>query len=671
MPLLNSAIYDVIAKYEEAKGTGRWLLKAEPHMKQLSSFAKKTLNMDLSDLKKAFPPNKVQALSAEDLVKLAEILLEKNKRDSVSESGKAFNKLADHFGGFPALDLLKSYGKVVPGFVVFLIENSANALPLLRALLDFPLEPLQLSSFMALTDGMEAQDKLDFYEYLKKQCKENKSVFRFEPYANMLLFLNQQKLKIPGLGKLLASASKLDAIFSVLFYLAPSTEQEKKTETEAKSVVFDAALVAKVLALQSPLEFGKNLKLVELSVANLDLLFAADSFLHTHQWAEEILKNFKQGGWVVSPYLKRILLEITYGLNITRATDILIKNPKLITSKASDAGAATPPIENSPQLIKILDCIFKNPKNSELFAQALQYLHEKTSGLAAADLDILIGVSDNPVKVAEAMVMLRHEGITDMRRVIAHPSHAVDIATFEREVSRWKTKLGDRYPWASIVTHVLANPESVQFILPVLKFCVEQQLSSAKVLAISKAKLTSEGLSQLLITVNSIPNLLAQINLESVAGHVKYIKTLLSATICLKQGGKLDKDNFESLLTNPALAISAAKTMGGKAKSAANPPQIEPGAKNVSDLRAKAALLAIGQKKNLFFKPPTTTEKYPAKVIADHFQLKRRTTLEQAKKDLLIKIVEMSGELHGKNVLEPEVLHEEVTSSFNEYYGKK
>ncbi|CAM2876655.1 Uncharacterised protein [Legionella steigerwaltii] len=604
-------IQEALGKYDSKKGYRRTLIKEEPHIKELRSF--------FGDLKE-------DDLSPSSLQKLALILIGKNTRTDASESGKAFEGLVNMLGGYEALDTLNDANYLTEDNVVFLERhpNEAKALaPLIVSISKTPIGTDIKKVFSIAEKLKNPQELITVFKELELISHSKNAYF----FINILSLLNQHNLNSDEVMPFLKGA---DA--SIIFIY-----QILETLAEKNPSLITQPNVIHLLKIKHHFDFHTLLKILPQDQETLDSLFQSDDTytLGQHFWLEDIVKNFKEAGWDLHPYLGTILSGNIKGYAVRRALKELIE------------------LKLKPELLpQIVQTIFSHSHESTELMDAVKTLHK--AGLDEQFLKIAFAVPKFSDRIAAALVTLQKaECYNEATKVYIclSPEHALGLAQFWIQFSN--AECSDSSQRAAM----LKRPQCASYTAEVIEFLQQHKLNNEKnVLAVCKAKLTSKALLNLLnLMLES--KILVQPRLDILWSKLSFIKTLDSGAQCLANVGKLDDLNFDSLMSDPINAVALAENLGGKPFPKDNSPLKNPGAQDFSTIRKTTKILCQGYRQGLFSTGMSSEQR------KDFIKAKQGKTVEESQKEIVVKIVGYLGNQALEEATERHIA-EDTYSSF-------
>ncbi|MDP1601877.1 MAG: hypothetical protein Q8M03_01260 [Legionella sp.] len=550
----NSKVKKCLDLYDANKGHWRMIVD-ESHVRELRSFVEQVKGEERS-------------LLPTELLDLAKIILGKEDREGKSESSKTFEKLADYFGGYIALEALEANQILTAEYVAFLAENFyARILSGLLVSLNKKTPPGNIQILIAASQKMVDREKiLNLFREMEKRS-ENMSLSGYLRLLNRLI--KYHLIFTDDLPFLLLSVhwKKFSPIEDIL-----------KTLEESNPALLTLKNVTRILELKYPHRFNAFLRLLPVTKDTLNYLFGVADTLEGNYLVEYIFRDFKAAGWEITPYLSRILPESTH--SGTLAVAIKKLGEVSISSKL---------------LPIILTEIFDRAEISIELVESVVILSEAN---LLEKHPVVFGVSTQPKNVARALVMLAKENLynkDNVEGVCACPLHATGIASLLIQLHKAKCTDLDVYQIMS------AHPDYAQNIADVLEVLEKSGLlSEANIVEVCKIRLAKEvfsNLPHLLLTLNKA-NLLSQANLSAIFEKLAYIKTLTSATTCLANGDVLSQYNFDLLLMAPTYAHFIAEEVGGQPYPLSYSYLEDKGA--TSFMQIRLAALALAKEKGIF-----------------------------------------------------------------------
>lgn len=598
-------IKEALDNYDSSKGYRRTYIKEEPHIKELRSFYE-----DLEE----------DDLSPSSLLKLALILIGKNTRTEESASGKTFEGLVNKLGGYEALDTLYAAKHLTEDNVVFLERhpNEAKALaPLIVSIAKNPIGA-DLKKIISIAEKIKnPQELMAVFKELALVAHSNFTI-------NILSLLNQHNLNTDEVMLLLkGSEQHLIIIYQILETLAINP-----------SLITLPNLI-NILKIEHLYDLHALLKILPPDQETLDSLFQSgvSYTLGQYYWIEELVTQFKNASWDLHPYLGIILSGKINGGAVKKAIT------ELIELKV-----------NSELLPLIIPTIFNNSHESAQLMEALKTLHKE--GLDEGFLKIAFAIPKFSNELAAALVMLQKaKCVNEATKVYIglSPEYALGLAQF------WIQFSNAGCVDLSYRAAMLKQPQCASYTAEVIEFLQQHKLHDEKnIIAVCKAKLTSKALLNLLNLMLEA-KILNQDSLDILLPRLSWVKTLHHGAQCLANGDKLNALNFDSLVSDPINAVALAGNLGGKLYPKDKPSFKNPGAQDFATIRRNALVLCQGYRQGLFSTGMSSEQR-------QDFETKRGKTVEQAQKEVLVKIAQYTGNHALEGATEHNIAQETYSS---------
>ena len=534
----NTFVITHLVNYDKNRGYGRWIVKDEPHIKELRGFV-------------AGIEGKERDLTAAELLSLVRILLGKPNRSEEQLSSQIFKSLAQAFGGFEVLDFLQQKGALNDQCLGFILS------------LNDKLSSIYRPQLLKVSRDLLADDCLFLFEFLDTSAKQDHLIF----YVMFLDCLFEHCLPINKFLPILKDTKEIIFAHSVT-----------KTLINSKPVLLTVDNVTSILQLKQPCEFNQHLEELPITQTQLASLFELDGKLG--YWSPDIIKIFKTAEWDLNPWLQQILTSGGHSYTLSQAIARFEKN-KNLTNKLS----------------LVLPCLFANPKQALNFVEALEIVSK--SELLEEDLQLLQRATLYPVPVAKAIVALKAANLfidLNINLIIANAEHALGLANMVIVFEKLK-----KLPYLEAHRIIQEHPEYAGTTARVLECLLVNQLDQAVNIRTVCKDRQSHALLLNLMNVLKQAKLLDQNNFDLLISQNKHFKTLKSAANCLSNAEKLDQSNFEQLINDPLNALFFAEKQGGKVYPCTFKYLTDKGAVSFVTVREKARVMAQGHRQGLFF----------------------------------------------------------------------
>lgn len=600
-------IKEALDNYDNNKGHRRTYIKEEPHIRELRSFYE---NLQEDDL------------SPSSLVKLALILIGKNTRTEESASGKTFKGLVNKLGGYEALDTLYAAKQLTEDNVVFLERHPNEAKALAPLIISIAKNPMGSD----LKKTLSIAEKIKNPHELMAVFKELALVAHSYHTINILFLLNQHNLNTDEVMPLLKGS---DQHFIIINQILVTLE-------EINPSLITLPNLTNILKLKHHYDFHALLKILSPDQETLDSLFqSGDNYtLGQYYWIGELVTQFKNASWDFHPYLGILLSGKINGVAVNKAITELIE------------------LKVNPELLPlIIPTILNNSHESAQLMEALKTLHKE--GLDEGFLKIAFAIPKFSNELAAALVMLQKAKCfneTTKVYISLNPEYALGLAQFWIEFSNAGcVDLSHR-------AEMLKQPQCASYTAEVIEFLQQHKLHDEKnIIAVCKAKLTSNALLNLLNLMLEA-KILNQDSLDILLPRLAWVKTLHHGAQCLANGNQLNALNFDSLVSDPINAIALAGNLGGKLYPKDKPSLKNPGAQDFATIRRNTLILCQGYRQGLFSTGMSSEQR-------KDFETKRGKTVEEAHKEVLVKIAQYTGNHVLERATEHNIAQETCSSS--------
>lgn len=424
-------IKKALKRYDKNKGYGRTLIKEEPHVKELRNF---------------YDELKEDNLSPSSLLKLAQILIGKNTRTEMSESGKTFEGLVNQLGGYEALDTLNAAKQLTEDNVAFL-ERHPNDAKALAPLV------ITISKNIAASDKKKifyAVEKIKNPPALIAVFKELELITQTKNasfFINVLSLLNKGDLNSDEVLPLLKETDII-IINSIL-----------KTLAEKNSSLVTLPNLMNILKVKHHYIFLDLLKCLPPNQESLSSLFQANDALDKCYWAKDIIINFNNAGWDLQPYLEKILSGKIDDWALSSATARLVR------------------MKLKAELLQfILSTIFAHSNESSELLDAVETLN-KEGCLDDLFLKMAFEVPKFSNQVAAALVTLQKAQLyneTTKIYVCVRREYALGLAQFWVQFS--KTECSNPAPRVTM----LQQPQCAPYTADVIEFLRKNELHNER-----------------------------------------------------------------------------------------------------------------------------------------------------------------------------------------------
>lgn len=365
-------IQEYIQQYERKMGYGRWVVKSEPHIKELNDFI-----IQLSAEGKT-------VFSSNDLLKLVQIILRKKNRDNVQLSSQVFISLANYFGGY---DILESLNEV--------------------ALLNEKTTELLLNN--ALTPKLLFSGIIDHQTLIYVLQRVSVPLgFKVTPHhLTILNFLQDQGFP---------STALVGPLIRIDVAHLPLIEETISLLKSASEPLFTLANVIKIFKLQQSDQLNTLLNQIKpLTEKKLNCLFNSQPIsLTRYGYVIELIDDFKEMRWNYDDYLVQLLSDQQLSETFKKAIHT-IKELNILPT----------------ELEYILSTFFLKPEDCNKLAHAIRTLSEYN--LVKNDIEAVFDCSITANTVAMAINALKKSNIynPDTSAIIcSKPGNALTIAQF-------------------------------------------------------------------------------------------------------------------------------------------------------------------------------------------------------------------------------------------------